>query len=176
MADILSVKVDTDKVLLKEYQEFCKKAWSSTVQNNQLYFAVGLAGEVGEVCEEVKKAYRDDRDFDKEKLTNELGDVLWYLTNIASKAGITLEEVMQQNIKKLTKRHGDSYKSCSSDTEKKLRVVDVDTNHEFRWNGPRIQELDESGKHIRFVSKNKCPKHILEMLEKLKEQEESPPW
>lgn len=160
----------------EEYQEFCKKAWSATVQNNQLYFAVGLAGEVGEVCEEVKKAYRDDRDFDKEKLTNELGDVLWYLTNIASRAGITLEEIMQKNVDKLTKRHGESYKHYSSDTERRLQVVDIGTRHVYRWNGPHIQELDENGKHVQFISKNKCPKHVLEKLEKLKEEEESPPW
>ena len=101
----------------EEYQEFCKEAWSPAVQNNQLYFAVGLAGEVGEVCEELKKAYRDARQFDKEKLTNELGDVLWYLTNIASNAGVSLDEISRRNVEKLTKRHGTSDKPQASDHE-----------------------------------------------------------
>lgn len=138
----------------EEYQEFCKEAWSPAVQNNQLYFAVGLAGEVGEVCEELKKAYRDARQFDKEKLTNELGDVLWYLTNIASNAGVSLDEVIRRNVEKLTKRHGTSYKPQASDHEVG-----------YRRKGPHIELYSlKTGKHIRWVPKHEVPKEVLAAL------------
>lgn len=135
----------------EEYQEFCKEAWSPAVQNNQLYFAVGLAGEVGEVCEELKKAYRDTRQFDREKLTNELGDVLWYLTNIASNAGVSLDEIIRRNVEKLTKRHGDSYKAHMSDSET-----------EYYQKGPHIGLRDrKTKKHIKWVPKSEVPEDFL---------------
>lgn len=138
----------------EEYQAFCKQAWSPAVQNNQLYFAVGLAGEVGEVCEEVKKAYRDARQFDKEKLTNELGDVLWYLANIASNAGISLDTIIERNVEKLTKRHGSSYKPQASDHETG-----------YRRKGPHVELYSRAtNKHIRWVPKQEVPKEILASL------------
>ena len=71
--------------------------------------ALGLAGEVGEVLEHVKKDRRPDgrrQPLNKEAFTAELGDVLFYLTRLAHKNGITLKEVAKYNQDKLTKRHG----------------------------------------------------------------------
>lgn len=102
---------------LKEYQDFCKKNHSPNIKDNPLYFTTGLAGEVGEVCEIIKKSHRDACKPDKEALVKELGDVLWYLTNIATLYGITLKEAIEKNIEKLTARHGGEYKPHVSDSE-----------------------------------------------------------
>lgn len=70
--------------------------------------ALGLPGEVGEVLELIKKDRRPgDRQqiMDIEKLTKELGDVLWYVTKTAKTYGIELETIATGNVKKLTKRH-----------------------------------------------------------------------
>jgi len=69
---------------------------------------LGLVGESGEVSELFKKFLRDGTPIDKTNLKKELGDVLWYLCNIAADNDITLEDVASANILKLADRkaHG----------------------------------------------------------------------
>ena len=76
--------------------------------NNIYYPALGLAGEAGEVCGKVSKIMRD---FDDEvsntmklELEKELGDVLWCLSQLASELGISLDEIAENNIRKLQSR------------------------------------------------------------------------
>ena len=75
---------------------------------NPYYPILGLCGESGEVAEKVKKVMRDDNGkFDAnhiEEIKKELGDVLWYLANLASELNLTLEEVAQSNLDKLQSR------------------------------------------------------------------------
>ena len=67
--------------------------------------ALGLNGEAGEVAEVVKKSIFGGHPMDKEKLINELGDVMWYLAEMAHGLGVPLEDIMTQNIKKLEVRY-----------------------------------------------------------------------
>lgn len=69
--------------------------------------ALGLAGEVGETVEMVKKYLFHARPLDDEKLKKELGDVLWYVAAIARSRGMTLEEVAEGNAVKLEARYPD---------------------------------------------------------------------
>jgi NTP pyrophosphatase (non-canonical NTP hydrolase) len=73
-----------------------------------LYPALGLAGETGEVCEKIKKVYRDNYgEFTEEhitEITKELGDVLWYISQLATDLGIQLQTVAKTNIDKLESR------------------------------------------------------------------------
>jgi len=73
-----------------------------------MYLSMGLAGESGEVIEKLKKAVRNDNGIvseeRKEDLKKELGDVLWYLSQLANALGISLADVAEQNIKKLADR------------------------------------------------------------------------
>jgi len=91
-----------------EYQKFAR---STAVYNSELgaiYSALGLAGETGEVIEHVKKMARDDNRTPTpervEKIRKELGDVLWYLANLASDLGLDLEGVVSANIDKINGR------------------------------------------------------------------------
>lgn len=68
------------------------------------YLSMGLAGEVGEVLNKLKKVVRDGREIDPRDLTAELGDVLWYLSNLAGTFEIDLEDVAEYNIIKLRSR------------------------------------------------------------------------
>lgn len=70
------------------------------------YLTLGLASEAGEVSGVVKKYIRQDTSLDvaKEKLTKELGDVLWYWARLCDELGLNPEEVMAQNIDKLLQR------------------------------------------------------------------------
>lgn len=67
--------------------------------------ALGLAGESGEAVDIVKKSVFGGHPLDKEKLILELGDILWYVAEMAHGLKVPLEEIMRQNIKKLEQRY-----------------------------------------------------------------------
>jgi NTP pyrophosphatase (non-canonical NTP hydrolase) len=72
-----------------------------------------LAGEAGEVVEVIKKfARREDTKLNWEELAKlklELGDLIWYWTQICSEVGFTMEEVLVANKHKLEERYGAKY-------------------------------------------------------------------
>lgn len=76
--------------------------------NNLAYPALGLCGEAGEVAEKVKKIIRDKdgiaTDEDRRALSKELGDVLWYISQLAFELGIDPEEIPRGNLNKLASR------------------------------------------------------------------------
>lgn len=90
------------------FNEYQKKARSTavydTLNNRVVYPALGLAGEAGEVAEKVKKFLRGDRDLDVDGIANELGDVLWYVANLAEDLGFSLESIAKLNVEKLQSR------------------------------------------------------------------------
>ena len=89
------------QALSRRTAEYPRGAWLA-------YPALGLAGEAGEVAEHAKKALRDDggevSDERRAAMAKELGDVLWYVAQIASELGLELEEIAQQNLDKLLSR------------------------------------------------------------------------
>ena len=88
-----------------EYQEFVSSIKRYPTQNKMLYPTLGLCGEAGEVAEKVKKHIRDGaKENFKETITKELGDVLWYLSELAGDLDITLQEVADTNKQKLEDR------------------------------------------------------------------------
>ena len=93
----------------EEYQkESAKTAKYGTSLPPVVYVTLGLTGEAGEVAEMIKKIYRDKQgvfsDQDKEMITKELGDVLWYIANMSRELGIPLEQVAKKNLEKLFSR------------------------------------------------------------------------
>ena len=77
-------------------------------EHNLVYPTLGLAGESGEVAEKVKKVIRDKNGVvdkkTREEIKKELGDVLWYVSQLATELDLSLDEVAQQNLKKLNSR------------------------------------------------------------------------
>lgn len=95
--------------------------------HNLMYPVVGLAGEIGELLEHIKKrVLRDPLKYghmmsgeralrisatelsegDKAKIIDELGDILWYVAALACELRVSLWDVVSWNMKKLTEREG----------------------------------------------------------------------
>lgn len=108
-------------VNISEYQEFVKSTAQYTEWNDPektrglpIYAALGLCGEAGELVEKIKKLWRNEPEkgfYNRMLLLTpattllfELGDVLWYLTEICNQLDISLEDVMAANIVKLSGR------------------------------------------------------------------------
>ena len=90
-----------------EYQETARETAIYPAELGLIYTALGLTGEAGEVAEKVKKMIRDDITLDDKyrgKLARELGDVLWYVANLAHEIGISLDTVAKANLNKLRSR------------------------------------------------------------------------
>ena len=93
----------------KTYQKHARlTAQYPNLGSNNIYPTLGLVGEAGEVAEKVKKVIRDKNGiFDEESkqgIKKELGDVLWYLSNLCTEFNFSLDEVALQNLEKLTNR------------------------------------------------------------------------
>jgi NTP pyrophosphatase (non-canonical NTP hydrolase) len=92
-----------------EYQSLSRRTATYPRAGEDLtYPALGLCGEAGEVAEKVKKTLRDDGGVLSEErraaLSRELGDVLWYLSQLATEADLDLEEIAADNLEKLLSR------------------------------------------------------------------------
>jgi NTP pyrophosphatase (non-canonical NTP hydrolase) len=70
---------------------------------------MGLAGEAGEVIDYLKKWVGHGHEIDKEHVKKELGDVLWYVSEIATALGLNLQEIAMLNAEKLRKRYPDGF-------------------------------------------------------------------
>ena len=91
---------------LNFYQSKAKSTAIYPMSASVLYPALGLAGETGEVCEKLKKRIRDkvDEDVFLNDIKKELGDVLWYVANLACDLNLTLDEIAILNLRKLEDR------------------------------------------------------------------------
>ncbi len=67
---------------------------------------LGLAGEAGTLLSEYKKFLRDGEAhrLHQERVAEELGDLLWYLSNVASKYGLELDAIAEANLTKVRGR------------------------------------------------------------------------
>jgi len=74
-----------------------------------VYNALGLAGEAGEVADEIKKVIRNDKGIitpeRKKKLCLEMGDVMWYWLRLTKELDLDIEDIMSENLKKLSQRY-----------------------------------------------------------------------
>lgn len=93
---------------LEEYQINAQKTALYPEAYRLLYPTLGLVGEAGELANKVKKVLRDHEGHltpeVREALVLELGDVLWYVAQVATDLGVSLEEVAQRNLAKLQSR------------------------------------------------------------------------
>ncbi|MBI1286078.1 MAG: nucleotide pyrophosphohydrolase [Flavobacteriales bacterium] len=93
----------------KKYQEEARTTIQKYIADENMDKVIpflGIIGEAGSVLSELKKKVRDAEGYPgfEEKLKEELGDVLWYISTIATQQGLDLEEIARDNLKKTKER------------------------------------------------------------------------
>ncbi len=95
-------------VELSDYQERSRSTAKYPRGAALTYPALGLAGEAGEFADNMKKVIRDDggeiTPQRREAMGKELGDVLWYVAQLATELDLELEQIAQDNLDKLRSR------------------------------------------------------------------------
>lgn len=95
---------------LEEYQKATNETAVYPKEDNLgiIYASLGLASEAGEVAGKYKKVIRDMNgvmtDEVKKEMGKEVGDTLWYVSQVCTELGLSLEEVASANIEKLRSR------------------------------------------------------------------------
>ena len=92
---------------INEYQQLAMTTLNKEMTKKDMLIngVMGLCGESGEAIDIVKKHLAQGHELDREKLIKELGDIAWYLAEMATVLDIELEEVLERNIEKLKKRY-----------------------------------------------------------------------
>lgn len=78
-----------------------------TYPTGVMYATLGLTGEAGEVAEQVKKTWRNEGELTAKrqvKIEDEMGDVLWYVAQLATELGTNLDLIALRNLEKLRER------------------------------------------------------------------------
>lgn len=121
--DLCKDKDIRDLILAKQQSstlvEYQNKAEVTMKKNRDMKtslcdYGLGITGESGEVADIIKKGVFHGHTFDKEELINELGDVLWYVSAIASTIDISLDVIANTNINKLKNRYPEGFEESRS--------------------------------------------------------------
>ena len=99
---------------LNEYQILAQRTSNTQNASKLTNGLLGLFGEGGELADLLKKYRYQGHDFPIEHAVKELGDVLWYVAEIATGLGVTLKEVAEKNIEKLKERYPDGFSADKS--------------------------------------------------------------
>jgi len=100
----------------KEYQKLAMTTLNPTLNSEQriMNAILGLNGEAGEVADVMKKHLFQGHDLNKEKLIDEVGDIMWYVALLADGLGVTMEDFAEVNVAKLKKRYPEGFSADKS--------------------------------------------------------------
>ncbi|AKU43067.1 MazG-like pyrophosphatase [Rhodobacter phage RcTitan] len=86
------------------------------------HMATGVAGEAGELLDAIKKHVVYKRELDRENVVEELGDLRFYMAGLMNRLGITEEEILSHNNRKLSKRYASGAYSNAQAVERADKV------------------------------------------------------
>lgn len=116
-------------------------------QSELLDWAIGLGGECGEVLDLIKHDIWHSEKADPMELAKELGDVLWYISAIATAKGMDLDDIMALNMLKLDYRYGGSFNTDGSLNRKELEVK-MKESDEYKTLVARLSGTQKTPKRI----------------------------
>lgn len=93
------------------YQEKAARTLNNDLTDEEVLgnMALGIVCEGGEVGDMIKKHLYQGHDLNVNDIKDELGDVMWYVANLCTACDLKLEDVLQHNVDKLTKRFPDGF-------------------------------------------------------------------
>lgn len=96
---------------IKTYQSKTKRTLANlpTSFDNEMHMALGLVTEAGEFADVYKKALAYKKPIDYINLKEELGDMLWYISNFCNIMNWDMSDIMETNIKKLETRYPEKF-------------------------------------------------------------------
>ena len=96
---------------INEYQKLAMTTLNPNLDKKDVLIngVMGLCGESGEALDIVKKHLAQGHELDREHLIKELGDIAWYLAEVAYVLDVDLEEVLTRNIEKLKARYPEGF-------------------------------------------------------------------
>lgn len=103
----------------KKYQMNSGRSRNRNV-NELANYALGMVCEAGEVGDILKKHVFHGHELDIDEIKKELGDTLWYMSNICNVLEIELDEVAKMNIEKLLKRYPKGFSNDDSINRKDI--------------------------------------------------------
>jgi len=101
---------------IKEYQSRSVRTLNYNLSEEQTIsnMIFGICGESGEVADILKKHLYQGHKLDKEHLKEELGDIMYYIVNLATMYDIDMREVLEMNVEKLLKRYPEGFETNKS--------------------------------------------------------------
>ena len=135
-----------------DFRKSVNRTWQSGIskRDQTLNAALGIGGESGEVLDEIKKWAFHGKDLNREKVYEEIGDVLYYIQALCLVLGDgqTFEDLFQGNSDKLKKRHPKKFDpsyhtSSAEETEEStgLAIPDGDP-FDYKYDEMKDRELD----------------------------------
>ncbi len=97
------------------------------VLSRLLHGSIGLATEVGELQDAIKKHLIYGKSLDNVNIIEECGDALWYIALTLDAVNATMSDAMERNIAKLQKRYGEAFtqeKALNRDLEAERKVLE----------------------------------------------------
>lgn len=96
---------------MKEYENFVVSCFNENPTGNKildfLHMTMALTSESGEFADSIKKAVFHSKETNRIDLIDELGDVLFYFTNIAHFLGVSIDDIAEANMIKIQERYPD---------------------------------------------------------------------
>jgi len=105
--DVMSYDTQLVDQFQREASTVMSEPWFTalSLDARMAFLVIGLGQEAGEAQEVYKKAIPFQKERDKEKVAEELGDTLWHIATIATMEGISLADIMRKSMQKFRKRY-----------------------------------------------------------------------
>jgi len=96
-------------------------------QASLLHMGCGVSTEANELLDAIKKHTIYQKPLDVENVKEELGDLLFYMSNLMQSVGLSFEEVLQHNIDKLSVRYASGSYSNSQAQQRADKILTGET-------------------------------------------------
>lgn len=96
---------------IREFQRVSTRTLNKELSKEQQVsnMIFGANGELGEVTDILKKHLYQGHRIDKQHLSEEIGDVMFYLVNLATLFNLEFEDILEGNINKLKARYPEGF-------------------------------------------------------------------